>query len=108
MPMNSETLKVLEKARALIADEAHWCRGAFAVDEHGNKVGALEAAACAWCASGATIRASNASEAGHRARVQLAMQIGSPSVANFNDIHSHAEVLALFDRVIARLREEAP
>lgn len=110
-----EILKVLEQARSLIADEACWLQKVYAEDEYGHGVDPTDTAACAWCATGSIIRASRSYEGDscHRAYLELAAHLPEDRedypfwrIANFNDSHTHAEVLFLFDRAIARLRQE--
>jgi hypothetical protein len=51
------TLKVLVRARALIADERHWCRGSYARSWRGIPVLARSVIAQRFCALGAVMRA---------------------------------------------------
>jgi hypothetical protein len=50
-------IQVVEGARALIADEQHWCRGELARDVNGEEVCPTSASAVKWCAPGAVIAA---------------------------------------------------
>ena len=49
--------QIVEKARALIADEKHWCRHHLAEDGNGISVSPTSASAIKWCALGAVIAA---------------------------------------------------
>ena len=48
-------------------------------------------------------RAKEASEAEDQLRVTLRLRHDHDGIADFNDSHTHAEVLQLFDDTIARL-----
>jgi hypothetical protein len=45
-------LQIVERARALIADEQHWCRGELARDINGDEVCPTAASAAKRCALG--------------------------------------------------------
>ena len=51
------TRPIIERARALIADEHHWCRAALAKDERGRQVDPTDLSARQRCAFGALIAA---------------------------------------------------
>src|SRR5271169_4952575 len=51
------TRPIIERARALIADEDHWCRAALAKDVDGRQVDPTDKTARRWCAVGAIIAA---------------------------------------------------
>jgi len=46
---------IIERARALIADEAHWCRRQIALDSDGMAVCATDSRASKLCAFGALV-----------------------------------------------------
>jgi hypothetical protein len=102
-------LQIVEKARALIADEQHWCRGALAQDATGASVFATSASAVRRCGLGAVIAAAYqltndydaANELAHNA---LRPQYGITTLVHVNDLRGHSAVLALFDEVIAARR----
>ena len=99
-------IQIVERARALIADEEHWCHRHFGEDANGYPVSPTSAAAIKWCALGAVIAAAYelthnpdaAYEVGYQA---LRPRYGSASLIHVNDTRGHAAVLALFDEVIA-------
>jgi|SRR5680860_1314629 len=99
-------VKIVEKARALIADEQHWCRGLLAQDASGASVLATSASAVKRCGLGAVIAAAYqlthdydaANELAHKA---LRPRYGVATLVQVNDMRGHAAVLALFDEVIA-------
>lgn len=110
-------LDVLRKARALIEDEGHWCRGTSAQDKAGRLVDVLSPSAARWCALGALDRAARMpGTAGHRrALLALTNAVGAlfPTMGGFTGINSvndtlgHAAALELYDAAIAALEEEA-
>ena len=100
--------QIVEKARALIADERHWCRGELARDVNGVGVCPTADSAMKRCGLGALITAAYQITNEHRGAHDLAIQAlrplyGSATVVHVNDIRGHAAVLALFDEVIAAM-----
>ena len=92
--------QIVERARAFIADEQHWCRGELARDVNGEEVCPTSASAVKWCALGAVIAA--AQELTHDfAFKALRPKYGTATLVRVNDMRGHAAVLALFDDVIA-------
>ncbi len=107
-----ETVEILEKARELISDESRWTKGEYARDDRGQDIEFNDPGACAFCALGAVLVASGAEDdcdsVTADADRRLTQEVGGSfinDVARFNDSHTHAEVLALFDRAIAAARE---
>ena len=100
------TIAVLNRARMLIADERHWCRGAFARSWANIPMWPHSFFARRFCAVGALKRA-----AGElllptqNAYLALEAQAGR-RVEGWNDepTRTHSEVLALFDAAIHGLR----
>lgn len=111
-------LKIIKKARETIAKPENWTRGAMARDRQGNPARADSAEACAWCSVGALHHAIylETEVEGHsaillaNAMAWLNMPIWATdpasNLARFNDRHTHADVLANFDKAIARLERE--
>ena len=96
------TLEILREARELISVPERWTTGASARTLDGCELysGAHEAAVC-WCAIGA-IRHS----VGKYGNIIDILGELDPRLDEWNDTHTHAEVLALFDRTIARMESE--
>lgn len=98
--------EILKKARELITDPEHWTRDTYARDAEGEYCNMNSPRAAKFCALGAIRRVSNSMSLGYLdsdARVamdMLARKIGGPSIAQFNDHHTHEEVLAKFDGAI--------
>ena len=99
-------VQIVERARALIADEQHWCRGELARDAKGRGICPMSDSAMKRCGLGAVIAAAyeltNDYDAAHLLGHEVLRPHYSPStVIHVNDIRGHAAVLALFDEVIA-------
>jgi len=99
------TLRVLVRARELIADERRWCRRAFARGWGGIPVPVQSLAARSFCAVGAIRRAGR--ELGlsvNDARSALEWQTVCPA-QDWNDApaRTHRDVLAAFDAAIVTL-----
>ena len=99
-------LQIVEQARALIADESHWCRGELASDANGVGVCPMSDCATRRCGLGALIMAAYQLTNDRREAHDLAIKAmrplhGSATLVNVNDLRGHAAVLALFDEVIA-------
>ncbi len=102
-PLNRQ---VLERARALILDKDHWCRGSLAKDVRGRQVEPWDKTAVRRCAYGALIAAAFELVADVNQARDLADAIarnahGSSWLITTNDIGGHRAVLALFDQVLA-------
>jgi hypothetical protein len=104
----SRSLKfqIVEQARALIAEESHWCRGDLARDANGVGVCPTSDSATKRCGLGALIMAAYRITNDRRHAHDLAIKAmrplhGSATLVNVNDVRGHAAVLALFDEVIA-------
>ena len=101
-------LQIVEQARALIADEQHWCRHHLAQDVNGVAVSPTSASAVKRCGLGAVIAAAYqlthdfdaAHDLAHKA---LCPCYGPATPMYVNDARGHAAVLALFDEVIAAM-----
>jgi hypothetical protein len=99
-------LQIVERARALIADEQHWCRRHLGEDVNGVAVSATSANAVKRCTLGALIAAAYqlthdfdaAHQLGHEA---LGPRYRAATLMQINDTSGHGAVLALFDEVIA-------
>lgn len=99
--MEMTVKEALIAARAKIADPAHWTQGSQAKTIDGYPVFARNHLATCWCSIGAiyfvdgiytSISATNALKA-----LEKAM---GKAIFDFNDTHTHAEVLAKLDEAI--------
>lgn len=96
--------EVLRAARAKIEDERCWTKGASARDADGYPLSPYAPDAVCFCAFGAVLNALDdrcvvAADAAPFIRFLRLETVGP--VSFFNDTHTHADVLALFDRAIA-------
>jgi hypothetical protein len=104
----SRSLKfqIVEQARALIAEESHWCRGELARAVNGMGICPMSDTAVKRYGLGALIMAAYQITNDRREAHDLAIKAmrplhGSATLVNVNDVRGHAAVLALFDEVIA-------
>jgi hypothetical protein len=100
--------QIIERAKELIQDERHWCRGYLAVDASGRSTDPTSRDAVRRCALGALIAAAyqltnNTLWAQELAENALRPLYGANSLVLTNDHQDHAAVLALFDEAIARM-----
>lgn len=98
-------VQVLERARAFIEDERHWCRGELARDAVGVSVGPTDGSAVKRCALGALVAAASEVTSDPRLAHELSMTalrplVGATSLTHINDVEGHAAVLTLFDIAI--------
>jgi hypothetical protein len=99
-------LQIVERARALIEEERHWCRNELARDTNGRSVGPTDPRAVRRRGLGALIAAAYQVTNDHRRAHDLAIAAlwplhGSTTLVKINDITGHSAVLALFDEVTA-------
>lgn len=97
------TLETLTAAREKIANPGRWTQRSYAKNAKGEHVDPASPAACKWCADGAVWAVRPVAPAYKLATAVLDILSGQGSAAVFNDSHTHAEVLALFDKAIASL-----
>jgi hypothetical protein len=106
----TEVVEKLQEARALI--ERGWCKFASAKTAHGNHVDPTSEYAVSWCAYGAITRVEPDS---NEAFVALLMRLELPAewddenaIGDYNDDvrTTKEDILALFDRAIAKARGE--
>ena len=91
--------QTLIAARALIADERRWTKRAKARDEYGLIATPTDERAICFCSIGAIEKVCCRYVEQINARQQLNSVI-SMSLSIYNDTHTHAEVLAMFDKAI--------
>lgn len=108
----TDTVQILRDARALIADEKNWTQGTYSLDQFGGSVEPVDEKAVCFCSLGALAKVVGARDPddtlqGEAVIVSLVREQGYTNVAEFNDSHTHSDVLDLFDRAIARAESEA-
>ena len=99
-------IQIVELARALIADEQHWCSHRLALDKNGVGVSPMSPRAVRRCALGAVLAAAyqltHNFDTAHKLGHEALAPIGGPiPVMHINDTRGHSAALALFDRVIS-------
>ena len=96
-------IQIVERARALIADEQHWCRGQLAEDATRDSVFPTSASAVRRCGLGAVIAAAYqltddyaaANELAHNA---LRPHYGISTLVHVNDLRGHVAHPLLMQR----------
>jgi hypothetical protein len=110
----ANVLRILKEARALIADPADWVQGMFWADRYKNPTSMSEAEC--YCSAGALrkvmgllINYSNADFSSPALTLYTELIHGisvEGDIINYNDTHTHEEVLKVWDEKIATLEEE--
>lgn len=101
----STPAETLQKARDLIADPAHWTQKASARSAEGNSVSVRSPKAESFCTLGAIDRVVGHDSGFYDATHFIYQVIGSAdSIAQFNDSHTHAEVLDVLDVAIEKAK----
>lgn len=96
-----ETYEVLEKALALIEDEENWCGSGWGhVPEEEGRCGLHAVQDVAFISDEEVDRADSVLN-------ELAVGADSEWFGDFNDTHTHAEVVALFQEAIRREKHKA-
>lgn len=103
-------VQVIERARALIADERHWCPGDLARDRMGHSVSPTDRDAEQRCALGALVAAAYEITGDPRQAHDLAMTamrplVGATQLTYINDAEGHGATLSLLDGAIAAMRD---
>jgi hypothetical protein len=100
------TFQIIERAKELIQNERHWCRGYLAMDASGRSVDPTSREAARRCALGALVAAAYQLTNSKSRCYDLAINAlrplcGSNTVVLTNDHRGHAAILALFDEAMA-------
>jgi hypothetical protein len=93
----------LQAVYRLIEKPENWTQGDAARGRSGNSVNSNGKYAVCWCLLGAAWRVNGKVE--ERVMDDMESALGVDSVADFNDNHTHAEVLALLQSAIDRAPE---
>lgn len=92
----------LRAARNLIERPEAWTKGVVARDTFGSPITPDSSDAVCWCAYGALAKVTRSASPDYdAATAMLRKVVRADTVSGFNDTHTHAEVLAAFDRAIA-------
>lgn len=107
----SKLLSDLKAVRALLTDPAHWTQSVSARDAKGVSVSCVYSQAVSFCLYGACLRV-GATVNPLMTRLGRELGSGAPydikDVLDFNDNHSHAEVLDLLDATIRKEENNEP
>lgn len=98
-------IDILRAARQRIASPDQWCQGTYAQNASGDKVQSRDTRACRWCAKGALFAAGAQEHDLYGPCLDILEPEMEDNIADFNDHHTHPEVLAAFDRAIAKLEQ---
>lgn len=99
-------LEIAERAYALIEDPARWTTNFFARNKQGGaSVEPESQQATCWCSLGAVRRVIGPELINAEAEIARALEAATGEwITEFNDTHSHAEVLAGWRKAIESLR----
>lgn len=102
-------VELLKAGQELISVPERWTQGVAARDANGVPINPRKEDACCWCSYGALLKVSDDAQLVYSARGFLNRAIGVlddpiwPGVyfVKFQESHTHAEVLAMWNRAIA-------
>lgn len=96
------TLEILKAARELISVPERWTQKESARHKNGNAIDWYDPNASCWCSSGALSKVFGSGS--YRSLTNcsgILNEVAGGSFVYYNDAHTHAEVLAMFDRAIS-------
>jgi hypothetical protein len=96
-------VEILKAARAKIEDPERWTTGMYARNREGLPIPSNDRVACKWCAHGAMMAVTDDDDPDYYKAINALSNVCGGSPANFNDSHTHAEVLDAFDQAIDAL-----
>jgi hypothetical protein len=105
MTTEMTTRETLVKARELIIKPENWRQGTAARTKTGRETSPSSRYATQFCALGALSRVTRGPVC-ITAQIILSVAIGRKSIVIFNDIHTHAEVIEMFDKAIEAERNK--
>ncbi len=100
MIKDKTTTEILIEARKLIEREENWTQEAFARQANGNNAYLHGPFACKFCTIGAVRRVTSDELTTKEKALDALRSVAQVPLAIFNDAHTHAEVLQLFDKAI--------
>ena len=107
--LNANAIALLQQAKGLIDEPNRWTRGFMARDKFGTVVDPRDPAARCFCIIGALHRAAPGCRCSLEGELKKDLPKGGTAhIPFFNDREEtqHADVMALFDRTVARLERE--
>ena len=100
----SKVADFLTEAKELIKDPNHWAQGFFAKTKDGHFVGSNDLRATCWCSLGAITKTGSRSGVPDFDLIAYAEdildQVMCGDIAEYNDGHTHAEVMEAWDEAI--------
>ena len=103
-------LHLARRVRELLSEPGRWTQGYFARDAAGQECASKDPAATCWCVVGAMVRLGSDDPRPDIEFINaLKAHLGPPcSLSMWNDApgRTHADVLALLDRVVAQMERE--
>jgi len=111
MKTQMKNSEILIKARQVIEKPEHWTQESYARDNAGASLadGYATEAVC-WCSLGAIEKVTGLDNWDSYEAVsfltEAMVDVPRQSVEDFNDNHSHSDVLALFDQAITKATEQ--
>ncbi len=91
---------ILIAARAKIADPKHWIQKVMARLSDGTATSAFDPCATCWCSAGVIGSLTAGDSSTQYQAIRLLSHAMGDNLVEFNDSHTHAEVLAAFDKAI--------
>ena len=103
-----KTSELLIAAKAKIANPVNWLSGGYATDSEGQKAYTWSKNATCFCSVGAARSAMRLLDKINTQVFELLNQAAGGCVIEFNDSHTHEQVMVVWDKAIAlALAEEA-
>lgn len=99
------TKEILIAAKALIDTPEKWCQNDLALDKNKNHVCPESPAAVQRCLVGALCAVDPHYDYWSECKVALGFSGNPTAMVDFNNTHTHAEVMAKFDEAIAACEE---
>lgn len=104
--MSKSTADILRQAKALIEDEAHWCRGVGSRNKEGAPVLITSMDAYSWCAMGAVNLVRGRNSTPYNLLIEVAFGLFGMTPTAVNDTLNHAAVMQMYDEAIRRAEEK--
>jgi len=112
-----QLLEDLTAAKALIENPENWIQDELSQDSEGRKVAVTDTNATCFCSMGAFVHYLHGKPQAHERDLPVVAALDEASVkvsgdadmniVTFNDTHSHAEVMAVWNNAIFTAKEQA-
>lgn len=118
--MNAKVIALLKEARKMIESPSTWTQKAFCRGTDGYDLDPLNEYAVCWCTLGALFVAGQKYGPNHRRKAENLLNMAAAKaesdtplncgivcgIVNYNDTHTHSEIMGLLDSVIADLESQ--